>query len=144
MKILGLCFLLIVCLAPVSSGQESSSSPKLNPAPKLNLPKTNQLFNQNSQLTDHTSLFNNSQSADTPPLFKKWRTTDSPSIFIINPESAPTGAFAEPFCAYMRTYRVRREYRGSDEVSPAGYTTCVSSNRFEVRSAVQTEPASPE
>lgn len=41
-------------------------------------------------------------------------------------------------CAYMRTYRVKRHRRGSDVVGPAGYTTCVPMQRFEMRSAVQT------
>jgi hypothetical protein len=41
-------------------------------------------------------------------------------------------------CAYIRTYRVKRQARGSDVVAPAGYTTCVPSGRFEMRSAVRT------
>ncbi len=45
----------------------------------------------------------------------------------------------ESFCAYMRTYRVKRQQRNSDVVSPAGYTTCVPSKRFELRSAVEVQ-----
>jgi hypothetical protein len=41
-------------------------------------------------------------------------------------------------CAYMRTYRVKRQARGSDAVVPAGYTTCVPTRPFEMRSAVET------
>lgn len=41
-------------------------------------------------------------------------------------------------CAYMRTYRVKRQARGSDGVVPAGYTTCIPMGRFETRSAVET------
>ena len=41
-------------------------------------------------------------------------------------------------CAFMRTYRVKRRWRGSDAVSPAGYRTCVPVRRFEMRSAVET------
>jgi hypothetical protein len=41
-------------------------------------------------------------------------------------------------CAYMRTYRVKRQARGSDSMVPAGYTTCVPMARFETRSAVET------
>jgi len=41
-------------------------------------------------------------------------------------------------CAYMRTYRVKRQARRSDAVAPAGYTTCVPTQRFEMRSAVET------
>src|ERR1035441_4522009 len=49
----------------------------------------------------------------------------------------------DSYCAYMRTYRVKRDHPGSDATRPAGYTTCVPSKRFEVRSAVQvqSEPA---
>jgi hypothetical protein len=42
-------------------------------------------------------------------------------------------------CAYMRTYRVKRQQRGSDAVAPAGYTTCVPTRHFEMKSAVQTQ-----
>ncbi|MFZ3339846.1 MAG: hypothetical protein WA213_03110 [Terriglobales bacterium] len=42
------------------------------------------------------------------------------------------------FCAYMRTYRVKRQARGSDTVVPAGFTTCVPMTRFQMRSAVET------
>jgi hypothetical protein len=55
-----------------------------------------------------------------------------------------TGDNAETFCAYMRTYRVKRKYRGSDVVRPAGYTKCVPTQRFELRTAVQVEDAGPQ
>jgi hypothetical protein len=42
-------------------------------------------------------------------------------------------------CAYMRTYRVKRDRPASDMTRPAGYTTCVPFKRFEVRSAVQVQ-----
>jgi hypothetical protein len=41
----------------------------------------------------------------------------------------------DTFCAYMRTYRVKREERGSDVTRPAGYTTCVPVQRFGVKRA---------
>jgi len=65
-----------------------------------------------------------------------------PFGFRVEPDPAPP-ANSEVFCAYLQTYRVRREYRGSDVVSPADYTICVPTQRFELRSAVQTnwEPA---
>lgn len=44
------------------------------------------------------------------------------------------------FCAYMRTYRVKRESRGSDATRPAGYTTCVPAARFTIKSAVGETP----
>ena len=48
-------------------------------------------------------------------------------------------------CAFMRTYQVRRKHRGSDVVRPAGYTTCIPTKRFELKSAVQVQPEpSPE
>lgn len=48
----------------------------------------------------------------------------------------------EEFCAYIRAYRVRREYKGSDVVIPAGQTTCLPSSRFNIRSAVMTQTES--
>jgi len=53
-----------------------------------------------------------------------------------------TPLFAERYCAYLRTYRVRRESRNSDVVSPAGYTECVPASRFEVKRAVVIQPES--
>lgn len=38
-------------------------------------------------------------------------------------------------CLYLRVYRVKREARKSDVTVPSSYTTCVSTNRFEKRSA---------
>ncbi len=64
--------------------------------------------------------------------------------FVINPEpnrARPADSYdnSNDYCAFMRIYRVKRKYRGSDIVAPAGYTTCVLTKRFEMRSAVQTE-----
>jgi hypothetical protein len=39
----------------------------------------------------------------------------------------------DAFCAFMRTYRVKRDARGSDVTRPAGYTTCVPVSRFAMR-----------
>ena len=47
------------------------------------------------------------------------------------------------YCAYIRAYRVKREARGSDIVRPAGYTTCVPSTRFTMKSVVQTTTTDP-
>jgi hypothetical protein len=41
----------------------------------------------------------------------------------------------DSFCAFMRTYRMKREERGSDATRPAGYTTCVPVQRFGVKRA---------
>jgi|SRR5271169_3460729 len=61
-------------------------------------------------------------------------------ILDLNSKASPGG---DTSCAFMRTYRVKRDHPGSDVTRPAGYTTCVPSNRFEVKSAVQvqSEPA---
>jgi len=66
---------------------------------------------------------------------------DSDSILQLTPEDETDSVRAS--CAYIRAYRVKREARGSDVTVPAGYTTCVPSKRFEMRSAVitKTEPA---
>jgi hypothetical protein len=40
-------------------------------------------------------------------------------------------------CAFMRTYRVKREGRGSDVVRPDGYTTCVPTTRMTLKSTVE-------
>ena len=42
----------------------------------------------------------------------------------------------DSYCAYMRTYRVKRQAKGSDVVRPAGYTKCVPSARFTMKSAL--------
>ena len=62
-------------------------------------------------------------------------------VLDLNSKSSPPGS--DNSCAYMRTYRVKRDRPASDMTRPAGYTTCVSFKRFEVRSAVQVqdEPA---
>ncbi len=39
----------------------------------------------------------------------------------------------QPTCAYMRTYRVKREARDSDVTRPTGYTTCVPITGFAVK-----------
>lgn len=39
----------------------------------------------------------------------------------------------ETTCAYMRTYRVKREAPDSDTTRSAGYTTCVPMTRFAVK-----------
>jgi hypothetical protein len=55
-------------------------------------------------------------------------------------DSLPDG---DSYCAFMRTYRVRREQQASDAVRPAGYRTCIPARRFELRSAVQIQPEPP-
>jgi hypothetical protein len=60
-------------------------------------------------------------------------------------DSRNAAAPGTTYCAFMRTYQVRRKHRGSDVVWLAGYTTCVPTKRFELKSAVQVQPEpSPE
>ena len=42
----------------------------------------------------------------------------------------------DSYCACMRTYRMKREVRGSDATRPAGYTSCVPARRFDMLNAV--------
>ena len=74
-----------------------------------------------------------SQPNSDQPGVQDSRSTE-PFYFRLEPDRTQP---VESFCAYMRTYRVKRQHRGSDVVSPAGYTTCVPSKRFELRSAVE-------
>ncbi len=73
------------------------------------------------------------------PVAQASRSTE-PFYFRLEPDRTQS---LESYCAYMRTYRVKKQYHNSDVVTPAGYTTCVPSKRFELRSAVevQKEPA---
>jgi hypothetical protein len=38
-------------------------------------------------------------------------------------------------CAFLRVYRVKREFPSSDVTRPDGYTTCVGSSRFTMKSS---------
>jgi hypothetical protein len=104
MKVLGLCFLFVVCLAPLAQAQESSKS-------------------------------TNDQAVIAAPA------AGDNMILDLNAKAAPG---SDTSCAFMRTYRVKRDHPGSDMTRPAGYTACVPFKRFEVKSAVQvqSEPAS--
>jgi len=109
------CCLLLVSLAQVFQAQES---------PK---PSNNQSAAQNSAAPDPSNH----------PSPRNLRLHYSGSLQSLDSQSG------EEFCTYIRAYRVRREYKGSDSVTLAGYTTCVPSTRFEFRSAVitHTEPS---
>jgi len=69
---------------------------------------------------------------------KKTQSVDRYSIWKLTPEDA-AGEESETVCAYMRTYRVRREYRGSDVVVPSGYTTCVPTRNAGLKSVLQVD-----
>ena len=70
----------------------------------------------------------------------KWLGTEGDRIFLSNDDSdgflLPLGD-QEPSCVYMRTYRMKREARGSDVTRPAGYTTCVPVARFTMKRAAE-------
>jgi len=123
MRILGLCLLLFVCVA------------MLCPTMPAQAQSPNQ--NQTAAKTDSSGTWN-----VRPGSGLHFLKPDRDGVLVLKPDWDGILA-AEGFCAYMRTYRVKREYRNSDEVRPAGYTTCVPSKRFEVRSAVEVhaEPA---
>jgi hypothetical protein len=42
-------------------------------------------------------------------------------------------------CAFIRTYRVMRPYRDSDFVERDGYSTCLPSRRFDLKTALEIE-----
>jgi hypothetical protein len=73
--------------------------------------------------------------------------TGSPRIngdrTIFSPDDRDSSIFSlddrEWSCAYMRTYRVKREARDSDITRAAGYTKCVPIERFEMKRAVELE-----
>jgi len=46
----------------------------------------------------------------------------------------------DPFCATMRTYRMKRESRDSDSVRRSGYTTCVPMTRFRIETSAKPKP----
>ncbi len=121
MKTLGLCSLLLFALASIGPAQVLLSAPAQDAsrAPILNPDK-----DEFQKWLAHART-------------QEWKTDDVP----------PSTWFAggESSCAFMRTYRVERERRGSDAVRLAGYTKCVPTKRFELKSAVQVQPEpSPE
>ena len=118
MKILGLCFLILAGIA-LLSGQET---PKNDQAPAPAAP-----------FTAHSPLFGDSHAVPYRLSHYGYDALDQIAL----------DGFSDATCAYLRTYRVKRHYRGSDVVSLAGYTTCVPIRRFEMKSAVQvqSEPA---
>lgn len=113
MKMMRLCFLLLfsVCLAGVSYGQNAANQDSAKAKGSRQEPDL--LAGQVVPGTTDRLIYNL-----------------KPDLFVPDSEGSS--------CAYMRTYRVKRQTPGSDAVGPAGYTTCVPTRRFEVRSAVQT------
>jgi hypothetical protein len=113
MKTLGLCLLSLSILGSVAPAQVVLSAPP-----------------QDASLTP---TFNPDIDA-----LRKWWLTQTGADWSRpqrDQEFVSSGA-EESSCAFMRTYRMERKSRGSDEVRPAGYTTCVPIKRFETRNAV--------
>jgi len=117
MKTLGLCFLFLLSLLVANApAQEQSNPPGLN--------------------TDKAAI----QKWLARQGQTKWPGIEGDRIFL-SPDDGdgfllPLGD-QEPSCVYMRTYRVKRESRGSDVTRPAGYTTCVPVGRFAVKRAAE-------
>jgi hypothetical protein len=121
MKIMRLCSLLLlaICLAGVSYAQDTPNqdSPKAKASKmKSSKPQSDILAAQVAGGAEDRLVVDMNMKPDTPDSLDNSNTNT---------------------CAYMRTYRVKRQ-RGSDAVAPAGYTTCVPTRRFEMRSAVET------
>jgi hypothetical protein len=130
MRIMGLCFLLLlaVCFAGVSYAQDATVlSPKKDSA-KSAKKESSGIDSSEAKSSRPQSDFSTAHFADG---------TEDRLVFNIKPDSF-TPDSSDTSCAYMRTYRVKRQARSSDVVAPAGYTTCVPTRRFEMRSAVET------
>ncbi len=50
---------------------------------------------------------------------------------------SPVLAEDDSTCYFIRSYRVRRDDPESDATRPAGYSTCLSASRLQMRSAVE-------
>jgi hypothetical protein len=109
MKILGLSFILSICLASLGYSQTAGD--------------------QNSHTTK--------PSAEEPGLVTAPVAGGAADRLILNLTSDQPDSLNNS-CASMRTYRVKRRGHGSEAVGPAGYTTCVPMRRFEMHSAVET------
>ncbi len=105
MKTLGLCFLLIPCIAMTSlSAQEQWQN-----SPKTADDAIVQLWKAHAGDADVGNI--------------------EGSNLIISSDSDVK------YCLYLRVYRMKRESKRSDATIPSSYTTCVPINRFEKKSA---------
>jgi hypothetical protein len=87
--------------------------------------------------------------ADKPD--EPWRIipkSDKDRTFLITPEMdlkgvTPDGPLANDFtCLSIRSYVVKRDSKNSDSVHPAGYSTCVPTKRFSLKTADARETVS--
>jgi len=93
------------------------------------------VLNAQSQKTNESPNIKTNKAAVQDWLAKVQRSQDS-GIVLDRFLSESDGR--DQICGFMRTYRVKREGRGSDITRPAGYTTCVPLARFTTKSAVIT------
>ena len=105
MKILGLCILLIPFILAVSLSAQDQPQNSQKAADDAIV----QLWNAHAGLTDSARL-------------------QGDKLIISSDEDSKT-------CLYLRVYRLKREGKRSDVTIPSGYTTCVSVDRFEKKSA---------
>ena len=137
MKMMTLCFLLLlsVLLAGVSYAQDARMDSLKNDSLKRDLPKKDSPEKDSPRSDSSKATSSRSQSDFSASHFADG--AEDRLVFNIKPELFKPDSSGTS-CAYMRTYRVKRQARGSDTVFPAGYTTCVPMQRFEMRSAVET------
>ncbi len=124
------------------SAQSASRSPETSSpfaAVSPNVPNNFDLF----QLLSPLDMRSMSLS---PEILAGEKKNDSPEL--ISKEEAVRQTLEleanQSACLTLRTYRVVRESPGSDSTRPAGYTTCVPSARFKLKTAVETQVISPE
>jgi len=92
------------------------------------------LISAQSQKTNETPNIKADKAAVQDWLVKAQRSQDSG--IVLNALTSESDG-RDQDCAFLRTYRMKREHRGSDTTRPAGYTTCVPLARFTTKSAVQ-------
>ncbi len=122
MRILGLC-LLMACCTPLCVAQQAENrdwpdTARATPQMSERGPADHPVFLRPAHLTPHLRLYRVDPGISSP-------------VFMDD--------FSQPFCAYLRTYRVRRDYQNSDVVRPSGYATCIPAKRWELRTAVETQ-----
>src|SRR5438046_4992760 len=107
MKSLSLCFFLFVLISNVPAQEQSKATSSANDA-------VVQAWLSHANELDSTR--------------------NKGGSFILSPDSGSPDD-RDAYCAFMRTYRMKREDRESDATRPAGNTTCVPVQRFGVKRA---------
>lgn len=93
-------------------------------------------------LAGSSAVFAQSQSEKAPPsaadraIVQAWSKSSRPSEARIEGDRLilPSDD-RDNTCAFLRVYRLRRDVPGSDVTRPAGYTTCVNTARFAMKSS---------